>query len=115
MKIREVDFEGKRIPVSVHMTEGRAVPPYQPKPAKPASAPTGGETTTVPLIALAHGRSGDKGNLSNIAVMARKPEFLALLTDQLTPEAVKNYMAHVVEERGRTVRLASASTASTSS
>ncbi len=91
----EVDFEGKRIPVSV-TTEGQAVPPYQPKPAAPAKALTG-ETTTVPLIALAHGRSGDKGNLSNIAVMARKPEFLGVLTDQLTPEAVKNYMAHVVE------------------
>ncbi len=48
---------------------------------------------------MAHGRSGNKGNLSNIAIMARKPQFLSLLTDQLTPEAVKNYMAHVVEGR----------------
>jgi hypothetical protein len=91
----EVDFEGKRIPVSVS-TEGQAVPPYQPKPAAPAIAPAG-ETATVPLIALAHGRSGDKGNLSNIAILARKPEFVGVLTDQLTPEAVKTYMGHVVE------------------
>ena len=91
----EVDFEGKRIPISV-MTEGQAVPPYQPKPAAPVTTPAG-ETATVPLIALAHGRSGDKGNLSNIAIMARKPEFVGLLTAQLTPEAVKSYMSHVVE------------------
>ena len=52
---------------------------------------------TVPLIELAHGRSGDKGNLSNIAILARKPEYLAPIAAQLTPEAVKDYMAHVVE------------------
>jgi hypothetical protein len=91
----EVDFEGKRIPVSV-MTEGQAVPAYKPPAATAAAAPTG-ETATVPLIELAHGRSGDKGNLSNIAVLARKPEYLAPIAAQLTPEAVKEYMAHVVE------------------
>ena len=90
----EVDFEGKRIPISV-MTEGQAVPAYKP-PAVSASAPTG-DTATVPLVQLAHGRSGDKGNLSNIAILARKPEYLAPIAAQLTPEAVKQYMAHVVE------------------
>jgi hypothetical protein len=91
----EVDFEGKRIPVSV-MTEGQAVPGYQPKPAASVSAPAG-DVLSVPLIQLAHGRSGDKGNLSNIAILARKPEYLAPIAAQLTPEAVKQYMAHVVE------------------
>jgi hypothetical protein len=91
----EVDFEGKRIPISV-MTEGQAVPGYQPKPAAPVSA-SAGDVLTVPLIQLAHGRSGDKGNLSNIAILARKPEYLAPIAAQLTPEAVKSYMAHVVE------------------
>ncbi len=91
----EVDFEGRRIPVSV-MTEGQAVPPYKP-PASAGAAVPSGDVATVPLIALAHGRSGDKGNLSNIAVLARKPEYLAPIAAQLTPEAVKQYMAHVVE------------------
>jgi len=91
----EVDFEGKRIPVSV-MTEGQAVPGYKP-PAATASAAPSGDVLTVPLIELAHGRSGDKGNLSNIAILARKPEYLAPIAAQLTPEAVKDYMAHVVE------------------
>jgi len=93
----EVDFEGRRIPVSV-LTEGQAVPAPVAKASEPVSvAAASGDTATVPLIALAHGRSGDKGNLSNIAVIARKPEFLGVITEQLTPEAVAAYMAHVVE------------------
>jgi hypothetical protein len=92
----EVDFEGKRIPVEVP-TEGQAVSskPPAPEPALAASEP--GEIVTVPLVAVAFGRSGDKGNLSNISVMARRPEFLPTITAQLTAEAVAEYMAHVAE------------------
>ena len=52
---------------------------------------------TVPLIRIAHARSGDKGNISNIGVIARKPEYLPLLRAQLTPHAVKQYFAHLVK------------------
>ncbi|MES2883991.1 MAG: acyclic terpene utilization AtuA family protein [Pseudomonadota bacterium] len=51
----------------------------------------------VPLITLATGRSGDKGNAANIGVLARKPEFVALLREQLTADAVHQYFAHFVE------------------
>ncbi len=57
---------------------------------------------TVPLIRIAHGRSGDKGNISNIGIIARKPHYLPLLRAQLTPQAVKNYFAHLV--KGEVVR-----------
>ncbi|MGH8505127.1 MAG: AtuA-related protein, partial [Stenotrophobium sp.] len=50
----------------------------------------------VPLIALAYGRSGDKGNAANIGVLARKPEFVPLLREQLTAAAVKDYFRHFV-------------------
>ncbi|MFZ6644494.1 acyclic terpene utilization AtuA family protein [Undibacterium sp. TJN25] len=53
-------------------------------------------TVEVPLLQLAYARSGDKGNLSNIGVIARKPEYLPLLTAALTPAAVKKYFAHLV-------------------
>lgn len=56
-----------------------------------------GPTQTVPLIALAYGRSGDKGDASNVGIMARRAEFLPLLRAQLTPEAVKRYYAHCVK------------------
>jgi hypothetical protein len=49
---------------------------------------------TVPLIALAWARSGDKGNNSNIGVIARKPEYLPIIRKAITPQAVADYFAH---------------------
>lgn len=50
-----------------------------------------------PLVTLAYARSGDKGDDENIGVIARKPEYLALLREQLTPQAVRAYFAHLVQ------------------
>ena len=50
----------------------------------------------VPLIELAWARSGDKGDLSNIGVIARQPEWLPLLREQLTPERVRDWLGHLV-------------------
>ena len=58
-----------------------------------------GESREVPLIAVAHGRSGDKGNNANIGIIARKPEFLPVIREQLTPEAVARYFAHLLQGR----------------
>ena len=55
------------------------------------------DTLEVPLIRLAWARSGDKGDASNIGVIARRPEWLALLRAQLTPERVQAHLAHLVE------------------
>ena len=55
-----------------------------------------GATRPVPLVRLAWGRSGDKGDSANIGIIARRPEFLPLLRAQLTVEAVKQYLAHLV-------------------
>lgn len=67
-----------------------AAPPPQPDPL-----PQGGEgMVSVPLIRLAYGRSGDKGDAANIGVLARKPEYLPYLREQLTAEAVRQYFAH---------------------
>lgn len=44
--------------------------------------------TTVPLYRAAHGRTGDKGDRSNISVIAWHPELWPLLVAQVTPEAV---------------------------
>ena len=49
---------------------------------------------TVPLYALAHSRSGDKGNRSNLSVIAREPEFYDLLARLLTPDVVARHFAH---------------------
>jgi hypothetical protein len=63
----------------------------------PAPAHHAGATVTVPLIWLAYARSGDKGDTSNIGVIARRPEYLPLLRAQLTEASVADYLAHLVK------------------
>lgn len=53
----------------------------------------------VPLVKLAWARSGDKGDLSNIGVVARRPEWLPLIWARVTPEVVRDYFAHLVKGR----------------
>ncbi|WP_439586799.1 acyclic terpene utilization AtuA family protein [Hydrogenophaga sp.] len=55
-----------------------------------------GPMVRVPLGTIAYARSGDKGDMSNIAVMARLPESLPLLREQLTTERVKAWFTHLV-------------------
>ena len=49
--------------------------------------------TTVPLYRLAHSRTGDKGNISNISVIAWSPGYVAILEEQLTEAAVLEWFA----------------------
>ena len=51
----------------------------------------------IQLIHVAHARSGDKGNTSNIGVIARHPDLLPVLREQLSEEAVAKYLAHLVK------------------
>jgi hypothetical protein len=50
---------------------------------------------TVKLIDIAHGRSGDKGDASNVGIIARHPEIYPFLEEKLTAEKVKSHMKHV--------------------
>ena len=43
----------------------------------------------VPLIKIAYGRSGDKGNKSNIGIIARDEKFYPVICNFLTEEIVK--------------------------
>jgi hypothetical protein len=56
----------------------------------------------VKLRDIAHSRTGDKGNISNISVIAYRPEHYSLLLAQVTSERVKTHFAGVVE--GEVVR-----------
>ncbi|MBY0318495.1 MAG: DUF1446 domain-containing protein [Reyranella sp.] len=68
-------------------------------PAAPALPTTGpnAATATVPLVALAYGRSGDKGDNANIGIFARKPEYEPILDAEVTEEAVARYFAHRIQ------------------
>ena len=50
-------------------------------------------TVRVPLSAIAHGRSGDKGNHANVAVIAYTDAGFAWLREHLTAERVAAYFA----------------------
>ena len=63
----------------------------------PQACDPGTACEEVPLLRLAYGRSGDKGDTANIGVLARRPEFIPLLAQQLAPEVVRAYLAHLVE------------------
>ena len=58
--------------------------------------PESRKTIRLPLVKLAYARSGDKGNISNIGLIARKPEYLPVILGQVTPDSVKAYFAHLV-------------------
>jgi len=56
------------------------------------AAPT--TTLTVPLWRAAHGRTGDKGNRSNISVIAWASELYPLIVAQITDDAIAQAFAH---------------------
>ena len=51
----------------------------------------------VPLVRIAHARSGDKGNDALIAILARKQEFLPFIARSLSAEMVRERFAHVLQ------------------
>lgn len=87
-------FDGREIAVDIpsggaaHLERAAVAPPapWQ-RPAE--------DHVEVPLVRLAFARSGDKGNLANIGIVARRPEWLPLIWAQVTPEAVGRYFAHL--------------------
>jgi len=57
---------------------------------------------TVRLFALAHARSGDKGDTVNVGVIARRPEFYPFLRERLTRARVRKHFEGLV--RGKVER-----------
>jgi hypothetical protein len=113
----ELDFEGRKtsiapadtapaepnLPAAKASADARAARKASAEPEYAAVA----SEYRLPLIALAHGRSGDKGNSSNIGILAREPRFVPLIGAALTAAAVARYMAHVLDpEQGRVTRYA---------
>lgn len=54
------------------------------------------------LREIAHSRTGDKGNTSNISVIAYKPEDYDFIKQHVTAEQVKEYFSEIVQ--GEVVR-----------
>ncbi|RYY80521.1 MAG: DUF1446 domain-containing protein [Moraxellaceae bacterium] len=92
----EVEVNGKRtaVPVTASPTQLPAPLPT----SEAANLHAKDALIEVPLIQLAYARSGDKGNHSNIGVIARQPEFLPWIRAALTEKAVADYMQHVLDD-----------------
>lgn len=99
----------KNVPISVSLdgenyvvkeTEGeavendRAIKPNLPEiwPAKDTP-----EMQSVPLIKLALGRSGDKGNKANIGILPRSAEFVPWIWQALTNQEITNRFSHFLQ------------------
>ncbi|KQF23796.1 terpene utilization protein AtuA [Acinetobacter baumannii] len=98
----EIDFDGSRYPVEIP----RGISTEQLLTLTAGeNAVYQGDEIEVPLIEIAHARSGDKGNHSNIGVIARKADYLPWIRAALTEQSVASYMQHVLDaEKGRVIR-----------
>ena len=61
----------------------------------PQEMPAGAQD--VDLLEIAHGRSGDKGDTSNVAVFARNPEQFAHLKEVLNVSRVRAHLGHLIK------------------
>lgn len=59
--------------------------------------------STIPLHRLAHARTGDKGDTSNISIIAYRHEDYPLLCRVLTAEKVAAWFAHLRDEHAGNV------------
>jgi hypothetical protein len=91
-----VRIDGSEFAATVH--PGAAATPAGGAPALSSRDAAGTEAPVqgggVPLRRIAWGRSGDKGDSANIGLIARRPEFAALIRAQVTPQRVAAYFAH---------------------
>lgn len=98
----EIDFDDQRHTVAIpHGSSDQSYTAH----ASGDVAHLQGNEIEVALIELAHARSGDKGNHSNIGVIARKAEYLPWIRASLTEANVAEYMKHVLDaEKSKVTR-----------
>ncbi len=89
-----VSVDGVALPFEEVFSPTVPQPLFAPQQGHPAAAPKASQR--VPLLRIAHGRSGDKGDMANIGVIARAPALYPVLVDVLTADAVRGYLAHLV-------------------
>lgn len=99
-----VDLNGEITPIAVD-TAGGFDPATLPDEDLAIAAPA--TDTEVRLIDLAWARSGDKGDHSNIGVIARRAEYAPYIAAALTEQRVAEWMAHTLNpDTGRVLRWA---------
>ena len=91
----QVEIDGQRHPCALPALDTLATADL-PRPFEPPK-PSGRADASVALVKLAVARSGDKGNHSNIGVIAREPDYLPWIAEALTPAVLVDWMSHVLD------------------
>jgi hypothetical protein len=89
---------GAQVPCHVPIaTHGGFQPPASEPTLPGAVASKASDTAEIDLRQIAHARSGDKGNTSNIAIFFRRPEYVAHMRDELTPARIAEHFSDCVD------------------
>lgn len=91
--IRVSDEDGSQVYAPAR---GLALPAVIIRPVDPEQPGFDGPQTKVPLINLAWARSGDKGDIANIGVIARQPAYLPYLWYGLNEAHIRAVFSHVL-------------------
>ena len=90
-----IHFEGDDME---YIAEPAITPTSKPsRPTLPETPTISNETFEVPLIKLAYGRSGDKGDKANIGIIARHEKYLPYIWQHLDEARIAQWFAHFVE------------------
>ncbi len=94
----QLHFEGRDQTLAAPSPSGGAKPTAEPA-AQPGElqieTPAG--SVEVPLIRIAHGRSGDKGSRCNVGIIAREPRFFDVIAGEVTAKRVRAHLARFVQ------------------
>lgn len=88
----EVDVDGQ----TQSFVEAEVDGSFPPAAAHQPPTPSEKGTVEVPLVRLAWGRSGDKGNKANIGIIARDAAYLSYIWAALDEDAIRHRFGHFI-------------------
>lgn len=91
---RDLTYDWRALAAPASANDSAPETPEAPLADIPAPPESAAARVSVPLVRLAVARSGDKGNRSNIGVIARRPEYLPWIRAALSPERMCAAFAH---------------------
>ncbi|MEZ5901550.1 MAG: acyclic terpene utilization AtuA family protein [Hyphomicrobiaceae bacterium] len=89
-----IGIDGETFNVEMGRESSAPILPVRPEVRIPTAARS---TVDVPLIRVAHGRSGDKADTANIGLIARRPEIFPILAEQVTAERVAAHFSYLLK------------------